>query len=75
MKEIVFYGFLIIWYLFSTLGYYYITTKDIIKLKLIDKILIFVLSLFFPIILGILGFASIMVRIEYKITKMLKYED
>lgn len=66
MKDIILYSLGIIWYLFSTVGFYYITTKEITKLKFNDKFIIFILSLFFPIILGALGFASIMVKIEEK---------
>ena len=53
--------------MFCTVGFYYLTTKEINQLKIMDKILIFVLCLFFPLILGSLGFASIMVKIEKKI--------
>ena len=67
MKDIILYSLIIIWYLFSTLGFYYITTKEITGLKFNDKFVIFILSLFFPLILGTLGFASIMVKIEEKI--------
>lgn len=72
MKDIILYSLGIIWYLFSTIGFYYLTTKEITRnpytgLKIMDKILIFILCLFFPLILGSLGFASIMVKIEEKI--------
>jgi hypothetical protein len=67
MKDIILYSLGIVWYFFSTVGFYYLTTKEITQLKLKDKILIFILSLFFPLILGALGFASIMVKIEEKI--------
>ena len=53
--------------MFSTIGFYYLTTKEINQLKIMDKILIFILCLFFPLILGVLGFASTMVKIEEKI--------
>ena len=66
-KDIIIYSLIIIWYLFSTVGFYYITTKEITGLKFNDKFVIFILSLFFPLILGALGFASIMVKIEEKI--------
>ena len=66
-KDIIIYGLIILWYLFSTVGFYYLTTKEINQLKIMDKILIFILCLFFPLILGVLGFASIMVKIEEKI--------
>ena len=65
MKDITLYS-LGIWYLFSTIGFYYLTIKEITGLKFNDKFIIFILSLFFPIILGALGFASIMVKIEEK---------
>ena len=66
MNTIIIYSLIIIWYLFCTVGFYYLTTKEIIQLKIMDKILIFILCLFFPIILCVLGFASIMVKIEEK---------
>ena len=66
-KDIIIYGLIILWYLFSTVGFYYLTTKEINQLKIMDKFVIFILSLFFPLILGSLGFASIMVKIEEKI--------
>ena len=67
MNTIIIYSLIIIWYLFSTIGFYYITIKEITGLKFNDKFVIFILSLFFPLILGSLGFALIMVKIEEKI--------
>lgn len=66
MNTIIIYSLIIIWYLFSAIGFYYLTTKEINQLKIMDKILIFILCLFFPLILGSLGFALIMVKIEKK---------
>jgi len=54
-------------YIFCTIGFYFITT-GILTLNFFEKIIIFILCLFFPLILGILGFAMIMTELEYKIT-------
>ena len=74
-KDIIIYGLIILWYLFSTVGFYYLTTKEINQLKIMDKFVIFILSLFFPLILGSLGFASIMVKIEEKLFKNINHEN
>lgn len=73
MKDIILYSLGIVWYIFCTIGFYNITTRELHSLKLFDKIGIFILSLFWIFILGALGFATIMVEIEYKIKKILKY--
>ena len=54
-------------YIFCTIGFYFLTT-NILNLKNFEKIIIFILCLLFPLILGILGFATIMTELEYKIT-------
>lgn len=77
MKDIILYSLGIVWYIFCTIGFYDITTRDLHPLKIFDKIGIFILSLFWIFILGALGFAIIMVEIEYKLKRYLnvKYED
>jgi len=72
MKDIILYSLGIIWYIFCTIGFYDITVRDLHPLKIFDKIFIFIISLFWIFILGALGFATIMVEIEYKIKKILK---
>ena len=66
MNTIIIYSLIILWYIFCTIGFYYLITKEITLLKLNDKLIIFILSLFFSIILCVIGFASIMVKIEEK---------
>ena len=67
MENIIIYILIGIWYIFCTVGFYFLTT-DILNLKIFEKIIIFILCLLFPLILGILGFAIIMTELEYKIT-------
>ena len=64
---IILYIFIGLWYIFCTIGFYFLTTNSL-TLNYFDKIIIFILCLFFPLILGILGFATIMTELEYKIT-------
>jgi len=66
MNTIIIYSLIILWYIFCTIGFYYLITKEITLLKLNDKLIIFILSLFFSIILCVIGFASIVVKIEEK---------
>ena len=67
MENIIIYILIGICYIFCTIGFYFLTT-NILTLNYFDKIIIFILCLFFPLILGTLGFATIMTELEYKIT-------